>query len=620
MSEQPVGAEIAGYRIESVIGRGGMAVVYRAEDTRLGRKVALKLLTPSLSDQYQFQQRFIQESRLAASLDHPNIIPIYEAGNADGLLFIAMRYVVGPDLKVALTGQTHLTPARTLRLIEQIGDALDAAHELGLVHRDVKPGNVLLTSFHEKTDHVYLTDFGLTKRASSLTGGLTGTGNFLGTIDYVAPEQIAGKPVDARTDIYALGCLLFECLTGQVPFHRDDDAATLWAHLVDMPPPVAVARSDISPAVDAVIGRAMAKAPEDRYDSCQELTRELRGALEVATPVRGGRNTGGVDTAPPWGRADLEYDQETRTPVEHPSFPPGSFPPGPRPAGVQIPVDETAAPELEAAGAQQWAEPEGAPYGGVDELPFDDVDDVGDVGGEGAAGLAGEADPGMGHPRRSFLRRGKWPILAVIAALVGLAVAAAVVLLPSKAPPKLSAHYLSGQQFNGIAPRFAVDTPADWLALDDPIGVDVALSPAGQTMADLFAPTGQGRSWDPVRALLKADRSKATGAWIHAQQDVPDRSSWQKLQSAVRDQLPATVVFDGGYRARTVAGMAADEMDGRFDDPDDASASLHFVMDVVQYRTPALTSSVWLVFFAAPDKLSVQQPLFNRVRDSLTFR
>jgi serine/threonine protein kinase len=614
MSEQPVGAEIAGYRIESVIGRGGMAVVYRAEDTRLGRKVALKLLTPSLSDQHQFQQRFIQESRLAASLDHPNIIPIYQAGNADGLLFIAMRYVVGPDLKAALSGDTRLTPSRTLRLIEQIGDALDAAHELGLVHRDVKPGNVLLTSVHEKSDHVYLTDFGLTKRASSLTGGLTGTGNFLGTIDYVAPEQIAGKPVDAHTDMYALGCLLFECLTGQVPFHRDDDAATLWAHLVDMPPPVTAARSDLSPAVDAVIGRAMAKAPEDRYDSCQELTRELKGALDVATPVRGGRTLGGVDTSPPWRRADVEYDQETRTPVELPSFRPRPFPSGWRPSGVQIPVEETDAPELEAADAQEYAEPEGQPYADLAEMPVAD-----DVDGDGLAGLAGGAEPGMGQPRRSFLRRRKWPLLAVTAALVGLAVAAAVVLLPSKAPPKLSGHYRSNQQFNGVAPRFVVDTPSDWLPVDDPIGVDVALSPAGQTSAALLALAGQGGSWDPVLALLKTNRSKATGAWIHAQQDVPDRSSWQKLQTAVRDQLPTKVLFDGGYRARTVGGMAADEMDGHFEDPNDASASLRFVIDVVQYRTPALTSSVWLVFFAAPDKFSGQQSLFDRVRDSITF-
>ena len=254
MTEYQSGFEIAGYRIESVIGRGGMAVVYRAEDTRLGRKVALKLLTPPLAESQQFRQRFIRESRLAASLDHPNIVPIYEAGEADDQLFIAMRYVVGGDLKALLGQEARPLPlARTLRLFVQIGDALDAAHQLGLVHRDVKPGNILITSGgehvgHAYSDHVYLTDFGLTKRTSELSGGITGTGHFLGTVDYVSPEQIQGKPVGPSTDIYALGCVLYECLTGQLPFHRDDDAAQLWAHLVEMPPPVSGVRPELAAA------------------------------------------------------------------------------------------------------------------------------------------------------------------------------------------------------------------------------------------------------------------------------------------------------------------------------------------------------------------------------------
>src|SRR5688500_1515307 len=200
MSTHDPGTEIAGYRIESFIGRGGMAVVYRAEDMRLGRKVALKLLTPQLADSEQFRQRFIRESRLAASLDHPNIVPIYEAGEAAGQLFIAMRYVLGSDLKGLMTDEGGRLPlSRTLRLFAQIGDALDAAHRAGLVHRDVKPGNILIARGpgHARpahSDHVYLTDFGLTKRTSELTGGLTGTGNFLGTVNYVAPEQTPGKP------------------------------------------------------------------------------------------------------------------------------------------------------------------------------------------------------------------------------------------------------------------------------------------------------------------------------------------------------------------------------------------------------------------------------------------
>ena len=287
ITHQP-GSEIAGYRIESLIGRGGMAAVYRAEDLRLGRKVALKLLSPQLADSEQFRQRFIRESRLAASLDHPNIVPIYEAGDADGQLFIAMRYVVGSDLKKLLVEQGGRLPVGwTLRLFGQIGDALDSAHRAGLVHRDVKPGNILITTrerrAHAQRDHVYLTDFGLTKRTSELSAGLTGTGHFLGTVDYVSPEQIQGKPVGPATDIYALGCVLYECLTGQLPFRRDDDAALLWAHLVEMPPPISGIRPEVPAAVDTVVARAMAKEPADRYESADELLVGLEQALDVPT-------------------------------------------------------------------------------------------------------------------------------------------------------------------------------------------------------------------------------------------------------------------------------------------------------------------------------------------------
>src|SRR5687768_14778669 len=269
MTTYQPGSVIAGYRIDSLIGRGGMAVVYRAEDLRLGRKVALKLLSPQLADNEQFRQRFIRESRLAASLDHPNIVPIYEAGEADGQLYIAMRYVVGHDLKGLLAEQGGQLPLDwALRLFAQIGDALDSAHRAGLVHRDVKPANILVAESQEHAghahgDHVYLTDFGLTKRTSELSGGLTGTGHFLGTVDYVSPEQIQGKPVGSGTDMYALGCVLYECLTGQMPFRRDDDAALLWAHLVESPPPVTAIRPEVPAAVDGVVARAMAKDVAD---------------------------------------------------------------------------------------------------------------------------------------------------------------------------------------------------------------------------------------------------------------------------------------------------------------------------------------------------------------------
>jgi serine/threonine protein kinase len=276
-----VGSEIAGYRVEAFISRGGMAVVYRAHDRRLGRRVALKLLAPELSQNERFQQRFLRESRLAASLDHPNIVPIYEAGESKGLLYIVMRYVEGSDLQALLDRDGPLELPRLASILSQVGAALDAAHARGLVHRDVKPGNILIASGagREDPDHVYLTDFGLTKRSSSLSG-LTTTGHFIGTMDYIAPEQIGAKPVDARTDIYSLGCVLYQGLTGDPPFDRDDEAALLWAHLVERPPPVSDRRPDVPAGVDAVVAKAMAKAPEDRHRSCHELVAEFQAQIQ----------------------------------------------------------------------------------------------------------------------------------------------------------------------------------------------------------------------------------------------------------------------------------------------------------------------------------------------------
>ncbi|MGZ4646251.1 MAG: protein kinase domain-containing protein [Blastococcus sp.] len=317
MTHEP-GSEIADYRIEAMIGRGGMAVVYRAEDLRLGRKVALKLLAPQLADSAEFRQRFMRESRLAASLDHPNIIPIYEAGEANGQLFIAMRYVLGSDLKGLLADRGDRLPfAWTLGLIGQVGAALDSAHRAGLVHRDIKPGNILVATRqhtrHGSVGHVYLTDFGLTKRTSALSAGLTGTGHFLGTVDYISPEQIQGRPASAASDIYALGCVLYECLTGQLPFRRDDDAALLWAHLAETAPPVRTLRSEAPAAVDVVVAGALAKNPADRYQSCEELVRALETALGEPVPVTppgrpiAVRGPSGTSQPPTRGERDPDY-------------------------------------------------------------------------------------------------------------------------------------------------------------------------------------------------------------------------------------------------------------------------------------------------------------------------
>ena len=232
-----VGSQIAGYRLEEQIGRGGMAVVYRALDLRLDRHVALKILAPGLALDDAFRQRFIRESRAAAAVDHPHIIPVFEAGEADGVLFIAMRYVHGGDVRTLLDAEGALSAVRAADIITQVASALDAAHSHGLVHRDVKPGNMLLdsTSGSGRQDHVYLSDFGLSKQSLSVTG-LTSTGQFLGTLDYVAPEQIEGRPVDGRADLYALACASFEILCGTPPFRRDQGLAVVWAQLSEAPP------------------------------------------------------------------------------------------------------------------------------------------------------------------------------------------------------------------------------------------------------------------------------------------------------------------------------------------------------------------------------------------------
>ena len=273
-----VGTEIAGYRIEGLIGRGGMSVVYLAEHVRLGRKVALKVLSPELAENEKFRERFLRESQIAASIDHPNIVPIYDADEAEGTLFIAMRYVEGTDLRGLIRSQAPLEPARVVSLVTQIASALDAAHTHGLVHRDIKPGNVLLTY----EDHVYVADFGLTKRALSVSG-LTETGQLVGTIDYIAPEQAKGDPVDGRADVYSLGCVAYECLTGEVPFERDTEVAVLWAHVQEPPPKASVARPDLPAELDDVIARAMAKKPDDRYPTAGELAADVGRILGVGS-------------------------------------------------------------------------------------------------------------------------------------------------------------------------------------------------------------------------------------------------------------------------------------------------------------------------------------------------
>lgn len=275
--------QFAGYRIERVIGRGGMSVVYLAEQPTLERKVALKVLTPELAEDPRFRERFTRESRIAASLEHPNVIPIFEAGEEDGVLYIAMRYVEASDLGTLLQNEP-LDQDRLLVILDQVAGALDAAHRRGLIHRDVKPANVLVAPGGPTTaDHAYLSDFGLTRPAAVRTG-LTDTGAFVGTVDYAAPEQLQGEELDARTDVYAFGCVLYRCLTGNVPFQKDSKVEVIYAHVTEPPPPVTSARPDLPPAIDGVIAKAMSKAKSDRFESCGEVMRAIRSALGAPRP------------------------------------------------------------------------------------------------------------------------------------------------------------------------------------------------------------------------------------------------------------------------------------------------------------------------------------------------
>jgi serine/threonine-protein kinase len=278
-----LGDTFAGYEVEDVLGRGGMSEVLRARNPKLGNVVALKLLAPELAEDETFRERFVRESRIAASLDHPNVLPIHDAGEADGVPYIAMRFVDGPNLGELLR-RGELPVGHAVSIVGQVASALDAAHERGLIHRDVKPANILIDRYFgpDAAPHVYLADFGVAKHTLSRSG-LTTTGEFVGTIDYVAPEQIEGKQVDARTDVYSLGCVFYECLTSRKPYDRDSNVAVMYAHLMEAPPVPSEAREGLPAEVDAVVAKALAKNPEERYATCGELAAAARAALADTT-------------------------------------------------------------------------------------------------------------------------------------------------------------------------------------------------------------------------------------------------------------------------------------------------------------------------------------------------
>jgi hypothetical protein len=322
-----VGSTFAGYRILGVLGRGGMSVVYRAEDMRLGRHVALKVLSREVNEEPAFRERFERESRILASIEHRNIVDVFHADQHDGVAFLAMRLIDGADLGAVLRQRGRLAPDDVGHVIGEVAQALDEAHSHGLVHRDVKPGNILIAGgadpIHQS--RVLLSDFGLSKRNDAPTQ-LTSTGQFLGTVDYVAPEQIQGADIDGRADLYALACVAYQCLAGHPPFHEAHEAAALMAHLVTRPPSLSDIRPDLPPAVSQVLARGMAKNRDQRPPRCADFAEQLRRAL--AGPAR---------TAGAVGAADA--------PQPHAAQRPG------QPA--QVPARPSAAPPVAAAGQRE---------------------------------------------------------------------------------------------------------------------------------------------------------------------------------------------------------------------------------------------------------------------------
>jgi serine/threonine-protein kinase len=338
-----IGDEFAGYRLVSLIGHGGMSIVYRAEHIGLERTVALKLLSPQVSEDEDFRERFQRESKVAAALEHPNIIPIYEAGEENGVLYIAMRYVEGADLKSRLKQGGPLEEHQVVVLVSQVAAALEAAHGKGLVHRDVKPANILIAAGAgvEGSDHAYLSDFGVVKNTAA--AGFTKTGLFVGTADYASPEQIEGKPLDARADIYSLGCVTYEALTATPTYEKDSEVAMMYAHLLEPPPRLTEKRPDLPPELDEVIAKAVAKSKEDRYERPTEFALALKqavgaGAASGVSAVAAQPGAGGTVLAGTSVVAGAQAEKQAQPP---PAEPPPAEPPPAEPPPAESPPAES---------------------------------------------------------------------------------------------------------------------------------------------------------------------------------------------------------------------------------------------------------------------------------------
>ncbi|MGY1619460.1 serine/threonine-protein kinase [Geodermatophilus sp. SYSU D00691] len=551
------GVEVSRYRVEDLVARGGMGLVYRARDVRLDRPVALKVLSPDLSDDERFRERFVRESRLAAAVEHPHIIPIYEADEWQGLLYLAMRFIHGADLHTVLATRGPLDVATTLFVLQQAASALDAAHSAGLVHRDVKPANLVMsgaTAERVPPDvHVYLTDFGLTKKTSSASG-ITTTGQFLGTLNYVAPEQIRGDDVDSRADVYALACVTTEMLTGEPPFVRDTDAALLWAHINAPPPSLAARRADLPPTVDGVIAHGMAKERADRPESCGAFVALLRAATQ--TPM-------GPVSSPP---DDPPVVLRGPLPDPRPGHP--SFPSGARSVPVPVPPGPPVVPDPRAPSTIRHDPALGPPVE--------------------AAGPRGPTRPA---PARRRSGRAWWWVAAAL--LLAVVAVLALVWRPWAADPPLERQLVEG---------FTARVPADWQRFAEPDSAD-----------DVVLST---RDWRP---LFVEDDSTAAATAAHddpdsvvgVYADTDDRlnsDSPSQQVELVAAALPGASLANDG--TTEVAGQEFASFSGTMALGD--VEELH-VRGVVALAEPRLL----LVFFAPHSVADEWRPTFQQVLDSV---
>ncbi len=520
------GSLVAGYRLEAQIGAGGMAVVFRARDERLGRLVALKLLAPALAADQGFRRRFIAESRAAAAVDDPHIIPVYEAGDAGGVLFIAMRFVIGGDLRRVLEQEGPLPPDRAAGFLSPVASALDAAHAAGLVHRDVKPANILVDARPDRADHVYLSDFGVSKGALSSVS-LTGTGQFLGTPHYSAPEQIQGLAVDGRTDQYALACVAYQLLTGALPFERDQGMAVMLAHLSQPAPSLG---AGFPRAADEVLARALAKAPDQRYGSCRDFADALGTAFGLIpdTPRRPASAPGRPQPRIAEPRQSVRLAAAGTGTADPPAAATIDRPPGHAPVGsATVPQ-----PAVITTGSWSLAAEPASP---ADTSPWSS-----DVENEPVAGPARTTPSEARRSHRAQPRRsgpGRWPI--VTAALMVLV---AIVVGGYLAVQSTQGQYYLGDSNGQVVIYRGIPSPAKVLWI---------------TLSRVYQPTGIPLAQVPADYAQTVTSAYTTGSLSHVQQAVTTiRTAVDQCGSQYRT-LAAWVVKEDRYQAELARASAS---------------------------------------------------------------